>query len=162
MGISQSCRNEMKNGEFLRYEIPIDILRSDAIGNVYDIFMYVKKQLKKSTLSKCESDLEKSLDTWFNYTSPNRSEKQKHTNEEKQEMKKMFNDELDKFIKTHPEHADKIPFGVFIGEDVRETFGNLREDEIFGMCPIKFTLIVVILIICAILVYMYRDKIFKR
>lgn len=161
MGISPSCEKKIENNKLMNYMIPIDVLRSDTINNPYDMFNYVMKyfDMKDKDLSKCEKEMKKFLAISL-YSGPNTRMSEEDIKARGTEFRKDLNERINR----HPEYKN----GLSINNILRlEQFNNnyyRHHRRCYCGKPFLNTtnIIIILLIIATVILYMYRDKIFKH
>jgi nitric oxide reductase activation protein len=166
--MGNSCNPELiKTSKILNEKIKADVLLNDKIISPYDVFVYAQNilNLDDTKLTACEMEIKKMFKDMSTYTGPDK--KTLLTSEDKTKNKKHFNDLINKL---KVKFTDGIPFIILLNpqnsEPIQQTRDQSENDtEEFFEQPTEFsnrTLFIIALVVGAILLYVYRDKIFKK
>lgn len=166
--MGNSCNPELiKTSKILNEKIKADVLLNDKIISPYDVFVYAQNilNLDDTKLTACEMEIKKMFKDMSTYTGPDK--KTLLTSEDKTKNKKHFNDLINKL---KVKFTDGIPFIILLNpqnsEPIQQTRDQSENDtEEFFEQPTEFsnrTLFIIALVVGAILLYVYRDKIFNK
>lgn len=173
MSTRKDFEKELEENRIFKYVVPIDELKKAQ--SLYDIFNYIVNELDldDTSLTKFEKEMKNGYKYMSKYSfGPG---KIPITDEEKQKMRDMINKTIAK-LENQPEFKNGISFNEFLSS-VHEPFDNFDGyryghhryhhrrylDDGYGSSYNNIIMIIIALVIVgAIGLYMYRDKLFKK